>query len=151
MFCSNCGKEVPDNAYVCTGCGCLVGGKKPAAATEEKAVAVGGKNTKLSIFVLLSVGAIAMTVMFLVLSIAGMYLGYSYSYAYGGSGVWFDEVTLSISWVMSMALVLPAGVITLIFGIKEKQNAALKLIAIATFIVGIFVFGAVLGCCMYQL
>ena len=24
MFCRNCGKEVADNAYVCTGCGCLV-------------------------------------------------------------------------------------------------------------------------------
>ena len=27
MFCSHCGKEVPDQAYVCMNCGCLVRGR----------------------------------------------------------------------------------------------------------------------------
>ncbi len=36
MFCSNCGKELPDNAVVCTGCGCLVNGDLLTSQAEEK-------------------------------------------------------------------------------------------------------------------
>ena len=32
MFCSHCGKQVSNEAYVCPNCGCLVGGR---AAVEE--------------------------------------------------------------------------------------------------------------------
>ena len=150
MFCSNCGKEVPDNAYVCTGCGCLVGGKKPAAATEEKAVAVGGKNTKLSVFVLLSVASVALSLLFFTLSIALSYYGGYYG-SYGAMGLWFDEVMLMVSFYLTMLLVLPAGIITFIFGIKEKQNAALKLIANITFIVCVAVFITIFAVAICQL
>ncbi|MBR2622668.1 MAG: zinc-ribbon domain-containing protein [Clostridia bacterium] len=38
MFCSHCGKEVSDEAYVCTYCGCLVGkGKAPQKDSGEQA------------------------------------------------------------------------------------------------------------------
>ena len=41
MFCRNCGKEVDDNAYVCTGCGCLVNDGK-----VRRKEAVEGQNKK---------------------------------------------------------------------------------------------------------
>lgn len=40
MYCSTCGKEIPDEAVICTGCGCMVQKanvtKAPAANGAEK-------------------------------------------------------------------------------------------------------------------
>ncbi|MBQ7949248.1 MAG: zinc ribbon domain-containing protein [Clostridia bacterium] len=37
MFCTNCGKEIPDNAVVCTACGCLVNGERAVSyCTQEQ-------------------------------------------------------------------------------------------------------------------
>ena len=35
MYCSKCGKEMPDEAVVCTGCGCLLH-KKEVSQTVNK-------------------------------------------------------------------------------------------------------------------
>ena len=133
MFCSNCGKEVSDNAYACTGCGCLVGGKK--------APDVGDKNTKLSVFILLSVVAVALTLLFFTLSFTcedRRYLS-------------FHEDVLIVSGLLAWLLVMPAGIVTLIFGVKEKRNAALKLIANITFSVCVAVFITMFICVICQL
>lgn len=45
MFCANCGKELPDNAYVCMHCGCLVGGRREVSTqyhAEKNGMAVAG-------------------------------------------------------------------------------------------------------------
>lgn len=45
MFCSHCGKELPDDAYVCMNCGCLVGDGKISATythAEKNGMAIAG-------------------------------------------------------------------------------------------------------------
>lgn len=36
-FCSHCGKEIMDEAVVCTNCGCSVEGKQPSKQQDEHA------------------------------------------------------------------------------------------------------------------
>ena len=122
MFCSNCGKEVPDNAYVCTGCGCLIGSKKTPIS--------GDKGTSLRVLILLSVLSVALTFLLFTLSFA----------TYSGGELLFDMPVLIASYLLAWLFVFPIGIVTFVFGVKEKQNAALKLIANATFIVCVAVF-----------
>lgn len=45
MFCSHCGKELPDNAYFCTNCGCLTEGRKVSNKqrdTDANGMAIAG-------------------------------------------------------------------------------------------------------------
>ena len=45
MFCSKCGKEILDEAVVCTNCGCAVnGGKNMTAAAGGEDIPNGGLN-----------------------------------------------------------------------------------------------------------
>ena len=45
MFCSKCGKEILDEAVVCTNCGCAVnGGKNMTAAAAGEDIPNGGLN-----------------------------------------------------------------------------------------------------------
>ena len=46
MFCSNCGKELLDNAVVCPGCGCMVVGKESLFNQDQTNSNVAKKSSK---------------------------------------------------------------------------------------------------------
>ena len=42
MYCWRCGKELPNEAYVCTECGVIVGKEKKASSEPENPIAIVG-------------------------------------------------------------------------------------------------------------
>ena len=72
MYCSVCGKEINDNAVICTGCGCSV--KRPASQDEAKK-----ESTKTSASLILGIAGIIFAWFFAlvghILSVTGIILG----------------------------------------------------------------------------
>ena len=119
MFCSNCGKEVCDNAYVCIGCGCLVNRRKPAV---PKTPVEGNEGSKrFIVWFFIAAGAIALALLFF------------------NIGIWGEEWDLVlVSGILGLAFVLPAGIVSFIFGMKE-ESVTLKYCSVSMFVVGILV------------
>ena len=63
---------------------------------------------------------------------------YSYSY-YATSNYWLDETCVILAFVMSMPL-LAFGIVSFVFGLKEKEDATKKFAGLTRFITGIVLF-----------
>lgn len=116
MFCSHCGKELAEDAFMCPNCGSPVqkaaGAKKPSPQTQE-----GGKETALSI-----VGFVFAMIAFVTAIIYG-----SFFYVYIGSVV--------LLYVLGAFTILPAfvalfiGIYTLV-SLRGKENVLAKNLSI---------------------
>ena len=114
MFCNNCGKEVADNAYVCTGCGCLVNEENKAVAKKEK---VKAKIAKI----------------LLILSFSFFCCALFWAYYSICAGAYLAPWVQSLMWLSALAA-FSVGVPAFIFGLKLKNQPSLKLLTILNFI-----------------
>ena len=153
MFCRNCGKELPENAYVCIGCGCLAESKpvQPTRKIEnrnnfENITEKKSKNgLLLKIFLMVSfalaclaLGALIMSVFFGQVEIRGIYRRMSYGEIYYNYGnIYFEISWIILSYIFAF-ISMGSGIFVLILGLREKEE--LKLIAILDFILSVSMF-----------
>lgn len=138
MFCKNCGKEVADGAFVCTGCGCLVDETHHnKVVLEERKKAPSNKITVLlKVFLIISISCALLSMACFAIAVA-----LSSGWLYGSSNV---SVYLNADWCVftfccslcHLGTAIPA----FIFGLKEKQEQGLKFIALMNFIASIIAF-----------
>ena len=146
MFCRKCGKELSDNAYVCTNCGVLTGKgavekreKKPI--TGQNAECADDKETSLAkLFGMLAFIfiAISISVLFIPLITRGYYsVGHNNLRYYG------YEATFYVIAVIMSVIGLGLGITGFVLGLKQK-NDAIKFITTLIFIFSIFPFIVIL-------
>jgi hypothetical protein len=136
MYCHKCGKELSNDAYVCTGCGCIVGttkdvSKNTSKPSDDKIIGVSG---------LLRIITYAFIAIFIISIGSGIFnLGiYRYKDIYY---VYMSEGSVIGSFLSSVCVII-TSTISLIFSLKNKDKNLLKciielIIGIAIFIVGI--------------
>ena len=137
MFCHKCGKEVPEEAYICTGCGCIVG-QKPKTKMNERV-----KNDDISscskianITLIVFYFFLALFIVFFGVGIADWRIN-EYIYAYFGDGY-------AAGMLMSSIFSCISSIVALVFGIKSKEintrNSCIISVILATaiFIVSVF-------------
>lgn len=131
MFCRNCGKEVDDNAYVCTGCGCLVNEGK----ARRKEV-VEGQSKKEKIATILLMVSFGLFCYFLFLRFFSVYnlFGVIDSSKEVEMYNFLVNTQNIIAWIVS-CLALSVAVFALIFGLKEKSS--LKILLILNFMLAL--------------
>lgn len=117
MFCRNCGKELPENAYVCIGCGCLAERKstQPTKKIEIENVTENKSKDGLLFRIFLMVSFTSACLAIGTLTITGVcgLLGIILPYMFAFVSVGF-------------------GIFVLILGLRQKEP--LKLISILNFI-----------------
>lgn len=136
MYCYKCGKEISDEAYVCTGCGCIVGTTKSGVkantgAIEEKNIDISGIIRAIT-YVFIAIFVISIGSGIFNLNIYG-YKDVYYAYMSEGSIIWA---------FLSSVCVFINSIIALIFSLKNKDKNLLNciielIIGLAIFIVGI--------------
>lgn len=107
MFCNNCGKEVADNAYVCTGCGCLV--------NEEYKSLKKKKNIK---------GKIATILLISSFGFFCCHLFWEYFILFGNGPM--VQIFMWICSFIALSVAIPA----FILGLKQKEQLSLKILTI---------------------
>ena len=153
MFCKNCGKEVADNAYVCTNCGCLVQESVETKRTQTVILEANQKQPSKKVTLLLK--------LFLILSISFAMLGLAcYALAVADPYYWISSsghymyICPNFEWctfaLCSSVCHLGLAVPSFIFGIKEKKEQGLKLISILNFVGSIIMFITVFIILMLQ-
>ena len=93
MFCSHCGKEVSNEAYVCTYCGCLVKDKKP----EQKTL-----GTQSNVMAMLGV---IFAFFFPILGFVFGAIGIAKAKEFNGVGEKMANLAISISLVMTILFI----------------------------------------------
>lgn len=153
MFCKYCGKEVDEQAYVCTGCGCLIErtpqkkqeNKKPTGQEDLETVSQKSKiQLWLKILIIIAFSCIGVALIFDFSAIADAHI-YVSSYS---SSVYFypGYSSFAIYGFIYGILSLCAGTTAFILAlIKEKEFTKLKLLSIISFIMAtaVFVVGVV--------
>ena len=109
MFCSNCGKELNDQAYICPSCGRLVG--SPVKSSQEKQ---SKKQLDRFAYVYLIV-AVSIELFFSLLDLVGIIIH-----------------TPTIIWLIIKLPILGFYIVAFVFGLKQKENS-LKLLTIFAF------------------
>ena len=142
MFCKNCGKEVADGAYVCTGCGCLVQDTKNNVLLEETKKAPSAKITLLlKIFLMISISCAVLGIACYAIAVA-LAEGYVYIGSYSSYG--YASVYPNFGWCLFALCYsfchLGTAIPAFIFGLKEKQEQGLKFISLLNFIASIILF-----------
>lgn len=132
MFCRNCGHELNDGAYVCTNCGCLANGNEPkvTVSAESANSAESKKELLAKIFMWVSFGLISLSFIFVMLSIADMYIyvgNYSVSMYLGDTAI--PAFIIAIFG-------LGAGITAFVFGLKSTDKV-LKMMTTLCFIVSV--------------
>ena len=147
MFCSKCGKEMPDDAVLCTGCGCLLHKKEAPqtvnhGATDEESrvqnenftahVSADSAEKKLqkkaALFFLISLAFLCVS------RIMILYINYRYILS-SSLNLYFLEpsVTLDLRpFAIPFAVAaIATGIPSLFFGIKQKGSITLRLLTIS--------------------
>ncbi|MDD6995735.1 MAG: hypothetical protein SPH68_04290 [Candidatus Borkfalkiaceae bacterium] len=130
MYCSKCGKEMPDEAVVCTGCGCLLH-KKEVSQMVNKGEARGKID-----FLLVDAEKQLQNKAALFSFIALCCLCVSRILTYFFGRTVFSAV---IAIVFSIAATV-TGLFSALLGIKQKGSLALKLLTIQILIVSFACF-----------
>ena len=154
MYCSKCGKEMPDDAVICTGCGCLLNQRKVNTflQNEEKTFFEGRqipqkqekifaesieevqKKTSQTAFWYLVVTSICLsfTVLSLLLALSSLsFYSLNGLYRAGDVLLWIEPAKLVCSLIFS-ALSLIAGILAFIFSLRKGTDKSLKLFSIFT-------------------
>ena len=142
MFCKNCGKEVAENAYVCTGCGCLVDKASPTKTSivEEMEKQPANKITLLlKIFLIISITCAALGFACTAIACAA-----SEGWGYSSSNHFYVYVYPNFGWSLFAFcysfFYLGTAIPAFIFGLKEKKEQSLKFISLMNFIISIISF-----------
>ena len=133
MFCSNCGNKLCDEAYVCPNCGCLANGNEPKVkvSAENANGAESKKELLAKIFMWVAFGLIGLSFIFVMLSIADMYIDVYNSY-------YVDTylADIAIPAFIIAILALGAGITAFVLGLKSTDRA-LKMMTTLCFIVSV--------------
>ncbi|MBQ7923947.1 MAG: hypothetical protein IJ329_01420 [Clostridia bacterium] len=149
MFCTHCGKEISENAYVCTGCGCLVQQEEPKTKakikTEEADTDKGLKLAKM--FMIATMAFVGLAFIFTVIYFTSFYVDYyysSYTQTYSYFYLWGDYDFAICAIIFSVcAFGLGTTQFTVML-IKEKKLSTLKLLSVIVFIMALASFVAAL-------
>ncbi|MGN1061584.1 MAG: zinc-ribbon domain-containing protein [Candidatus Scatosoma sp.] len=120
MYCSKCGKEMPDDAVVCTGCGCLLDKKEERQKVNnnemcgdgyipESTAARGAENNWLKKAAVLFLVSLALLCVSRIAKVFG---------------------SRAVAIIFSVAA-MGTGIVALFFGIKQKKSISLGLLTIA--------------------
>lgn len=146
MFCSKCGKEMPDDAVLCTGCGCLLHKKEEPqmvnkGATDEESrvqnenftahVSADSADKKLqkkaALFFLISLAFLCVSRI--------MILYINYRYVLSSSLIYVLEPSVMLDlrpFAIPFAVAaIATGIPSLFFGIKQKGSITLRLLTIS--------------------
>ena len=149
MFCTNCGKELSDNAYVCISCGALVRSemaKNAKCVKKETEKGAGENNVLLKVLMLVAFLAAFIAIAFLLLSLAASWIDltvyesaysgdiYGYAVHYADYGIWVFALIFSL---VCLAMAITQFIIGLI---REKGFSTLKMLSIVAFALGVCVF-----------
>ena len=143
MYCIHCGKEINENAFVCTGCGALV--KKPpkqkieVESKDESEIEYSRSEKRLKIWMGISIVLLFFSAFLFAVS-GSTYLYFatydsSRSYSYIRDGAY-----LATGGFINAILALGASTTGFVLGLKEKQNFNLKFTSICLFAVSVFLF-----------
>ena len=131
MFCKNCGKEIADTAFVCTGCGCLVDdsnqNKKFKSTSTNKNKAI---NVLLKISLYASFTLSSLFIMFSIISLFEFQQAYRF---FGGTPNNFCYILMGVLGIFNLIV----SIFSLNFGLMEKKELCLKYISIAFFIIAL--------------
>lgn len=108
MFCTNCGKEIDDNAVICPGCGVPTDNMKKAAPAPASAPAPAQKNTMALVGFILAL--LGFNLIALILSIVGLTNCKKPEYAGDGkgfaiAGIIISSISLGIILITVIAVV----------------------------------------------
>ena len=152
MFCKYCGKETPENAYVCLGCGCVVD-NKAVGKNRNAGVFETEENPKNSLLfklfliisfsmTLVGLGMCLLSFAYLDVSVSVSQSLYS-SYHYADEYVYPNYVFSLLSLIFG-AVGMGLGIVTFVFGLKEKER--FKMIAILNFCFTLILFISIFFC-----
>lgn len=152
MFCKYCGKEVPENAYVCLGCGCVVD-KKSVERKSNNNLFETERTSKTSLLfklfliisfsmALVGLGMCLLSFAYLDVSVSVSQSLYS-SYHYADEYVYPNYVFSLLSLIFG-AVGMGLGIVTFVFGLKEKER--FKMIAILNFCFTLILFISIFFC-----
>lgn len=154
MFCKFCGKELPENAYVCVGCGCLVGKAPEKKEKKEKKIREPNERQPImsflfKIFLIISFSATVLSLgaSLFSLTYADVYSHIPTSY-YNWSIRIYPNFAFSLFATILGAIGLGFAIVVFIFGLKEKET--LKWVAIFNFIFSVALFICIFGCASYS-
>lgn len=165
MYCSKCGKEMPDDAVICTGCGCLLNKRNADVFSQNEATVLFEKrlipekqeiqcsesietekikNTKITFWcAVITIIFLSLTVVFFLIALASLeFYSINGLYRVGDDELWIEPKKLICSLICSV-LSLIAAVIAFIFALKKGMSKELKLFTIfslgmsAAFVLGI--------------
>lgn len=122
MFCKNCGKEVADNAYVFTGCGCLINDGKVRRKEVVEGQSKKGKIAK--ILLMVSFGFFCCSLFWRYFSMSSLFP--LFGYAALGAFVGIQNIIIWFCSCLALSVAIPA----FIFGLKAKEEPFLKMLTI---------------------
>ena len=131
MFCKNCGKEVADNAYVCTNCGCLVD-----ESNQNKKLKNTSTNKNKTINILLKISlycSFALSGLFIMFAIMGIFEFQNSSRSFGETPNKVCFILMGLFGILNLMV----SIFSLFLGLMEKKEVYLKYICIAFFIIAL--------------
>ncbi len=161
-FCRTCGAQYTDEAAFCANCGNVLDSApvnpnpaptyapnmayaQPAPAPAAPLLQPKKKQTGAVFGFLFDICLLLYSVFsFLSIVFAWVYTSiypsgyYSYSY-HATSNYWLDETCIVLAFIMSMPL-LAFGIVSFVFGLKEKEDDTKKFAGLTRFITGIVLF-----------
>ncbi|MBQ3047135.1 MAG: hypothetical protein IJD54_03705 [Clostridia bacterium] len=148
MFCHKCGREVADDAYICVGCGCIVGEKQNTEKEGFLERRSFNWNKIASIGLIAFYFCLAIFFIFFGIGVADLYSsGYSradYGFGYNISVDVYMRMDYAIGMLISSIFAYISSIVALVFGIKGKdlntRNSCIicYILANSIFIVAVF-------------
>ena len=134
MFCTNCGKEVADNAFACPACGCLLHQeqtvKRKSAQTDKE------KREKLiHVFLLVSFGCFCGCLFFFLNALLSPYVEiYSNYRVY--ANIYYDASLAGPSLACYFPF-LGFAITAFVMALRQKENKTLKTLCILNFMLAV--------------
>ena len=126
MFCHKCGKEVADDAYVCVGCGCILGEKPKNTnkGTVKDTISIWSKIASIALIAFYF--CFALFIVFFGLGVADLYSkGYvsttKYSSGYDVLVYTYVRIEYAIGMLISSIFSYISSIVALVSGIKNKE------------------------------
>ena len=134
-FCTKCGYELTDEAVICMGCGCIVGGaatppRQETAASEKPS---DRPSVLPAVFNFIFTIVTTLTLGLLILSISALTV---YVSDYGDVYLYPNAVLAVMAWLCSFSS-LAFGVVSFVMSLVKRLGAEKILGGIARFVIGI--------------
>ena len=138
MYCPKCGKEISEEAYVCIGCGCVVGQPR---YKQEKIVEDLDLNSKIKTFASIALwvfyACLAFAILFFCTGVSDLYVS---SYA---DATWFYS-EYAVGLLISSIFAYIVSILALILGIKSKDYSIRNSCVICFVIANAVLFSAMI-------